>query len=185
MIIFALGNTEPQYTNTRHNVGKDVINKLASDLEVDFRSNNKLDVEFAKVGESYIVKPLLLMNINGKSLLNFVNYYLGDQIRSFAKPEILVVYDDLDLQVGEFKFTKGSYSKIHNGIRSLKDNGFDLDKLSYLKIGVRSKNLGQSVKKSGIDPSKFVLQQFDKDELVSIDNLYSNTLKCRLLEMLA
>lgn len=176
MIVFGLGNAEPDYSYTRHNVGKDMLNNLASDLNSEFKTNSKLSFQSLKFENSYLVKPLLGMNINGRSLLNFTNYYKLNK----EEQSILIIYDELDMQVGNYKFTSGSHSKIHNGIKSLDNYGFDSNTLEYLKIGVRSKNIVSSVKKSGLDPAKYVLQKFPADEHDIINSLYLNELKSLL-----
>ena len=77
-IIIGLGNPEPDYSRTRHNMGFDVINKLAEKNEIKL-NKSKFNAIYGTGninGEKVIlVKPQTFMNLSGDSVVQFVNFY--------------------------------------------------------------------------------------------------------------
>lgn len=172
MLIIGLGNIEPDYTLTRHNIGKDIVNSytLKNYPEHNFNFERKFKVDFLKIESNYFIKPTLPMNVLGGSIYDFISFY------KISGEDILIIYDDLDLVIGEYK-VGNSFSKIHNGLKSvLKYKINNKDKITYIKTGVRGKELGASVQKSGRDPGKYVLSKFNKDEICTINKMLGDSL---------
>ena len=116
-LIAALGNQEPAYTNTRHNVGFAWINQLALAHRGTWQPNKNKEGLVCRLqhnAETVILfKPGKLMNINGKPLPECAQYY------KIAPAEMLLCYDDLDLEVGTIKLKQSTGHGGHNGVRNL------------------------------------------------------------------
>lgn len=180
-LIFGLGNPEPQYSWTRHNVGKEFVNYLSAVsrldepvLEGNFWDHNKKTNSYEmKLDDYLLIKPDCYMNTVGEVIQKVVSYY------KTPMDHVLIVYDELDFKVGEYKlgFSKGS--RIHNGIKSITgitgENNF-----WNLRIGVREPNIGVSVQKSGKDPSQYVLQRFPISHKKKILETYKEIVKTEL-----
>ena len=115
-IIVGLGNPEADYSETRHNMGFNAINKLAEDYDIDI-SRNKFDalygsgiIEDEKV---LLVKPQTYMNLSGKSIVQFVNFYKIDL------QDLLIIYDDMDIDISKIRIRKSGSHGGHNGIKSV------------------------------------------------------------------
>lgn len=115
-LIVGLGNPEQDYANTRHNMGFNVINKLAKKYEIDVTRN-----EFKGLYGSGLIngkkvmllKPQTFMNLSGESILAIKNYYKIDI------DDILVIYDDIDTDVGQIRIRKKGSAGTHNGVKSV------------------------------------------------------------------
>lgn len=112
-IIAGLGNPTLQYEGTRHNVGFDVIDMLADryNISVDGRKGRALVGKGIIEGQKVLlVKPQTYMNLSGESLRELVNYYKIDE-----EHELLVIYDDISLDVGQLRIRKKGSAGGHNG----------------------------------------------------------------------
>ena len=115
-LIVGLGNPEPEYSKTRHNMGFDVKNKLSEKYNIDVKKE-KLDgiygsgtIENEKV---ILLKPQTYMNLSGKSVIQYANFYK-------INPEnILIIYDDIDIETGKMKIRKKGGPGTHNGMKSV------------------------------------------------------------------
>ena len=116
LIIVGLGNPGLTYRNTYHNTGFAVVDKLAQ------QKGAKFDHRFclAKVCEMYVkgekvvlAKPQTYMNLSGDSVRQLVGRYRADPT------EVVVVYDDIDLQAGAVRMRERGSAGTHNGMRSV------------------------------------------------------------------
>ena len=153
-IIAGLGNPTLQYEGTRHNVGFDVIDMLADryNISVDGRKGRALIGKGMIGGQKVLlVKPQTYMNLSGESLRELVNYYKIDE-----EHELLVIYDDISLDVGQLRIRKKGSAGGHNGIKNIIANlGTDL--FPRIKICV-----GEKPKK--YDLADYVLGHFSKED---------------------
>lgn len=115
-LIVGLGNPEPEYSKTRHNMGFDVINNLSKRFDIDVRKEkfNALigngTIENEKV---ILVKPQTYMNSSGEAVRLLADFYKID-------PEnIIVIYDDIDIETGIMKIRKKGGPGTHNGMKSV------------------------------------------------------------------
>ena len=115
-LIVGLGNPEPEYSRTRHNMGFDVINELSKKcgIEVEKRGFKSLygtgEIEEKKV---ILCKPQTYMNLSGDAIIEILKFYK-------IEPEnIVVIYDDIDTKIGSIKIRKKGSSGGHNGIKSI------------------------------------------------------------------
>ncbi len=115
-LIVGLGNPEPEYSKTRHNMGFDVINQIAKKYGIDL-SRSKFDgiygsgsIEDQKI---ILLKPQTYMNLSGKSIKQFVDFY------KIPIENVLVIYDDMDVNIGAIKIRKKGGPGSHNGAKSV------------------------------------------------------------------
>ena len=115
-LIVGLGNPEPEYSNTRHNMGFDTINCLAKQNKIDINRNkfNALYGSGTIEGEKVVlIKPQTFMNLSGKAVREFKNFYKLDL------SEIIVISDDIDLEKGKIRIRKKGSAGSHNGMKSV------------------------------------------------------------------
>ncbi len=156
-IILGLGNPGRDYTRTRHNVGYRVIELLAERLGLDFNKAkfNSLLAE-GQVGSEKLIlaKPTTYMNRSGLAAQDIISFYKVDP------RELLVVYDDIDLEVGSLRIRKKGSAGTHNGMRDIISR-LASDDFPRIRLGI------------GKDPriplASFVLSGFTKEEEVLID----------------
>ena len=124
-IIAGLGNPGKEYENTKHNVGFLTIDILAEKYDIKV---NKIKFK-GLVGEGMIgtekvilVKPQTYMNLSGQCIREIVAFYKLDM------EDLVVIYDDRDLPMGNLRIRKKGSAGTHNGMRSiiydLQDDGF-------------------------------------------------------------
>ena len=157
-LIVGLGNPDKEYDKTRHNVGFMVIDNYLGSVNWSNKFN-ALYCEKVINGEKIIfVKPLTYMNNSGNAVGEFVRYFNIDN------KDILVIQDDLDLNVGDYKLKMHSSSGGHNGIKSIIESLGNQD-FPRLKVGIGS------VKKDEV--IDYVLGKFSKSELEVLNELFN------------
>ena len=161
-IIAGLGNPTLQYEGTRHNVGFDVIDMLADryNISVDGRKGRALVGKGIIEGQKVLlVKPQTYMNLSGESLRELVNYYKIDE-----EHELLVIYDDISLDVGQLRIRKKGSAGGHNGIKNI---------IAHLggQVFPRIK-VGVGEKPKGYDLADYVLGKFSKEDRVLMEEGY-------------
>lgn len=114
--IVGLGNPGKVYDNTRHNLGFLLLDQLASKLELQFTHQKKCQADLVKDKEILLAKPQTFMNASGESVQSTIKYY-GQEAKEY--PNLFVVFDDLDLEVGHYKIQYGTGPKVHNGLGSI------------------------------------------------------------------
>ena len=158
VFILGIGNPEEKYNNTRHNVGKDWVERIAKDHELTFVKKSKLKCSICEVEPHvYLVVPDVYVNESGK-VAALLKRYLN------AKPEhILVLHDDIDIQIGDAKFKSGGGDGGHNGLKDL-SNVIGKD-FKRLKIGVSHPGRKNEV-------TNWVLGKFKPEEIQILEDLY-------------
>ena len=131
-IIVGLGNPEKDYSKTRHNMGFNVINSLASNYKIDI-SKKKFDAEYGTgqiEGEKVVlVKPQTFMNLSGKSVIQFVNFY------KISMEDLLIVYDDVDIDISKIRIRKNGSAGSHNGMKSVVEE-LNTDEFPRIRVGI-------------------------------------------------
>ena len=115
-VIAGLGNPGRKYENTRHNMGFKTIDQLAAknDIKVNKIKHKALVGDGIISGQKVLlVKPQTYMNLSGESLREIVNYY-GIEVEN-----LVVIYDDLDLEAGALRIRKKGSAGSHNGMKSI------------------------------------------------------------------
>ena len=116
-IIAGLGNPDRQYEGTRHNVGFDVIDRLSEkyNISVDTKKHRAYIGKGIIQGQKVILaKPQTYMNLSGESIRSLVDYYKIDE-----ENELLVIYDDISLDVGQLRIRAKGSAGGHNGIKNI------------------------------------------------------------------
>ncbi len=115
-LIVGLGNPGEEYTRTRHNMGFEVIDKLAKEYNIKV-SKHKFEGLYGKgeiEGEKVVLlKPQTYMNLSGNSIGQFVSFFKVD------RDEIIIIYDDIDIPTGTIKIRKQGSAGSHNGMKSV------------------------------------------------------------------
>ena len=115
-VVVGLGNPGKQYENTRHNVGFNVIDILAKEYDISVtKIKHKALIGEGRIGSEKVllVKPQTYMNLSGETLIDIYKYYKVDL------DNIIVIYDDIDLDVGKLRIRKKGSAGTHNGMRSI------------------------------------------------------------------
>ncbi len=130
-LIVGLGNMGPDYDNTRHNVGFEVVDYLAKEFEVSFKNDQLGDIaEFKHRGRTFILlKPSTYMNRSGKA----VRYWL--QKAKVNKENLLVILDDLNLPFGKQRLRGKGSDGGHNGLKDI-DQMTGGNNYARLRIGI-------------------------------------------------
>ena len=115
-IIVGLGNPEPEYARTRHNMGFDVINKLAQKNDIHLNKTKFKAIYGTGIikGEKVIlIKPQTYMNNSGESVIEFVNFYKE------PLENLIVIYDDMDTEISKIRVRQKGGPGSHNGMKSV------------------------------------------------------------------
>lgn len=115
-LIVGLGNPEKDYSNTRHNMGFNTINKLAKQYEIEvIKSKFKGLYGTGMIeGEKVILlKPQTFMNLSGESIKEVIQFY------KMEIEQLIVIYDDIDIEPGTIKIRKAGGPGTHNGMKSV------------------------------------------------------------------
>lgn len=161
-IIVGLGNPTERYEGTRHNVGFDVIDTLAEkyNISVTERKSRAFCGKGIIGGQKVIlVKPQTYMNLSGESVRSIVDYYKIDE-----ESELLVIYDDVSLGVGQLRIRKKGSAGGHNGIKSIIAQ-LGTSVFARIKVGV-----GEKPKE--YDLADYVLGHFSKEERELMEDGY-------------
>ncbi|TGY40359.1 aminoacyl-tRNA hydrolase [Clostridium sartagoforme] len=150
-LVVGLGNPGDKYDGTRHNIGFETIDYIASKYNIDVTR-----VKFKGViGEGFIggekvilLKPTTYMNLSGESVREAMSFY------KLSEEDIIIIYDDISLEVGKIRIREKGSAGGHNGIKSIISN-INTDVFPRIKIGV-----GQPTG----DLVSHVLGRFSKEE---------------------
>jgi len=166
-IIIGLGNPGKKYEQTRHNVGFMLLDRLGRKEQLVFKKSFKSQSFLARkrFGEEVVfVKPRTFMNNSGLTAAWFCKTY------KIPAENFLVVYDDMDLDLGRLKFSAKGSSAGHRGMESI-IRALQTDRVSRLRIGI-SKTTGDAV--------DYVLADFSEEEGQIIDKVLENAVSaCR------
>ena len=165
-IIVGLGNPGRKYLYTRHNAGWLILDRLIQELlqgQAKWHSKSRLLSQTITLGNNLLVKPQTMMNNSGQAVKAIVNYYgltpddLGDRL--------LIIHDELDLPLGQTRWSMDSRSAGHKGVQSIIDC-LGTQNFNRWRIGIKSPHL--------ITPDKtidYVLSNFSDSELKKLQTL--------------
>lgn len=158
-IIAGLGNPGREYVNTRHNVGFDVVDKLAEQENIDvLEKKHKALIGRGVVSgrKCVLAKPQTFMNLSGESVRALLDYYKVDE-----QTELIVISDDISLDVGQIRVRKKGSAGGHNGLKNIIANlGHD----SFIRV-----KMGVGEKPKGWDLVDYVLGHFSAPEREQMD----------------
>ena len=128
-LIIGLGNPGNQYSLTKHNFGFWIIDKLVEQRSLKYKAG-KGDFVYAKDKECLFAKPTSYVNNSGIAIKQILNYYDAISIN-----DIMVIYDDIDINLGNIRFRASGADGGHNGIKSIIYH-LETDCFDRLKIGI-------------------------------------------------
>ena len=111
-LIVGLGNPGKEYENTRHNLGFMIIDQLANKLETEL-NKKKFNGLYYQGTEYILLKPQTYMNNSGECILAFMNYF------QIPRDNLLVIYDDIALPLGKFRYRQQGSDGGHNGLKNI------------------------------------------------------------------
>ena len=115
-LIVGLGNPEEDYSNTRHNMGFDAVNKIAKEYNIEINKKKfKGLYGIGQIEEEKVIllKPQTFMNLSGESIKEIVDFY------KIENNNIIVIYDDMDIDLGIIKIRKKGNPGSHSGMKSV------------------------------------------------------------------
>ena len=155
-LIVGLGNPGKKYEHTRHNMGFDVVDLFSELAQIDIDKDAfKGLVGRGKVFDKdvYLLKPQTFMNLSGESVREIVSYF------KIPKEDIIVIYDDLDLEPGKIRLRLSGSSGGDRGIQNIIEQ-LGTENIKRIRIGIG---------KPTFDTIDYVLGKPLKEEQVLID----------------
>ena len=152
-IIAGLGNPTKTYEGTRHNIGFDMIDAIADKYNIDVttKKHKALTGKGRIDGVPVILaKPQTYMNLSGESIRDIADFY-----KSPAE-NIIIIYDDISLEVGQLRIRKKGSAGGHNGIKNIIAH-LGTQEFPRIKVGIGSKP-------EGWDLADYVLSKYSKAE---------------------
>ncbi|WP_138496100.1 aminoacyl-tRNA hydrolase [Paenibacillus pinistramenti] len=167
--IVGLGNPGPKYEKTRHNIGWMALDALAARHHIDIKQSKcKALIGEGNIGGTkvYLIKPMTYMNLSGEAVRAFMDYYKA------PLEDLIVVYDDLDTEVGKIRLRYQGSSGGHNGIKSIIQHT-GTQTFNRIRMGISRPEPGYAI----ID---YVLGTFPKKEAEALQSSIEQT--CDALE---
>lgn len=131
-LVVGLGNPENEYSNTRHNMGFDTVNKLAEKYNIEFDKRNFKGIYgIGMIGNKKVVvlKPQTYMNLSGQSIKKYIDFY------KIPLENILVVFDDMDTEKEKIKIRKMGGPGTHNGAKSVVHE-LQSEQFARIRVGI-------------------------------------------------
>ncbi len=151
-----LGNPGLKYKFTRHNIGFRIVDNLARNIEIEFK---KVKSYYSLISRGMInnhkvilVKPQTFMNLSGRAVSKVVSYY------KIPLRDLLIVYDDLNLELGQVRIRKKGSTGGHKGIESIMQY-LNSEEIPRLRIGI-----GNSSENFNFNYVPYVLSNFNNEE---------------------
>ena len=161
-LVVGLGNPGAKYQNNRHNAGFMVVDDFATSEGLEWKYNKDWICHFAKTSEYILVKPSTYMNESGEAVRAIANYF------SVVSKDIIVVHDEVDLEFGKIRLTFNGSSAGHHGVESV-NKSLGIQDFARLRVGVGKPEVG--------DVSKYVLDDFTKDETIKLAEIKAKCLE--------
>lgn len=159
-VIVGLGNPGQEYNKTRHNVGFMTVDALAEHLGIcNWKSKFDAQIAEGKIGGDpvLLVKPQTFMNLSGNAVGAILRWY------KLKVEDVIAIYDDMDIAVGNVKLKKRGSSGGHRGVESLLVN-LGKEEFPRVRIGIGRPLPGWTV----VD---HVLAKFPAEDQTAIDQL--------------
>ncbi len=176
-LITGLGNPGKEYTNTRHNAGFDFVNVLREKFlyqntlyPTEWRKEESFqsEIAFIKNGSKIIAilqKPLTFMNNSGDAVKKIVGKFDIEPVSDF-----ILVHDDLDIPLGDFKIQLGKAPFCHNGVNNVEER-LGTKGFRRIRLGIDGR---EDKTISGMD---YVLMRFSKEERATLDEVVAQAIQ--------
>jgi PTH1 family peptidyl-tRNA hydrolase len=128
-LIAGLGNPGGEYAGTRHNIGFEVVDRLASEWGLTWQHSKSWHAVWAKGEKAILVKPTSYMNRSGEPLQAVAHFY------KIEPREMVVVLDEMALPVGRLRLRPDGGTAGHNGLESIIVQ-FGTEEIPRLRIGI-------------------------------------------------
>ncbi len=161
-IIVGLGNPGIQYRMSRHNIGFQVVDRLAQISHFSIHTKRfKSQYGTGRIDSQQVIlaKPITYMNRSGEAVKKAADFF------QLGVEDLVVVHDDMDLPFGTLRFKRRGGDGGHQGVRSIIEL---TGENSFLRLKV-----GIGRPPHGVDPAEYVLETFDKIERVDLDQILS------------
>lgn len=153
-IIVGLGNPETKYAGTRHNTGFSAVTAVSDKYDIPFNRKECKSITghgFIAGEKVILAQPQTYMNLSGEAVRALIDFY------KCTSEDVIILYDDVDLDVGRIRIRKRGSAGGHNGIKSIIAH-LGTETFDRIKIGVGAKS-------EGWDMVDHVLGRFSKEEL--------------------
>ena len=173
-IIVGLGNPGTQYRMSRHNIGFQVVDRVAQISHISIRTKRFRSLYGAgwiNLQQVVLSKPMTFMNLSGEAVKKVIDFF------HLGMEDVIVVHDDLDLPFGRLRFKQRGGDGGHQGIRSIIER---TGRNNFLRLKV-----GIGRPPEGLDSADYVLETFDRNEESLLDQILpqaAESLKVMLLE---
>jgi PTH1 family peptidyl-tRNA hydrolase len=157
-LVVGLGNPGRKYEGTRHNVGFDVVDRLAAKHRADWESAPKgIDALVARwrAADVTLAKPLTFMNLSGGAIVGLLQFF------KVQLADLIVVVDDVNLELGRLRTRATGSAGGHNGLKSAIEQ-LGTEDFARMRIGV---GRGDAQR----DLADHVLAKFDRDERENVE----------------
>lgn len=169
-VIVGLGNPEKKYEYTYHNLGFLAADNVAAKLNLEYKLKSSLKCAISQgvyEGQKFLlVKPTTYMNLSGECVQKVLSFY------GISPEDLLVIYDDIDIEIGQIRFRPHGSSGTHNGMRNIS-----------LLIGTnefRRVRIGSKPRNSNIPLIDYVLSKINQSEYDSLNKAIDRAALCAL-----
>ena len=172
-VIVGLGNPGREYRNTRHNVGYNALDVFAFKYGIrveDGKFQSLIGKGVVEGQKVILVKPLTYMNLSGEAVRAVCDYFKVD-----TENELIILYDDISLPVGQLRVRPKGSAGGHNGIKNIISH---LGSEVFLRIKV-----GVGEKPSRMDLADYVLGHFSEEDAAAEKEAYEKVSEAILLLM--
>lgn len=164
-LIVGLGNPGKEYENTRHNAGFVVCERIISNERLTINKTTKLHCDVAKGKDFIVTMPTTFMNESGVAVRAVMDFY------KLQPQDIIVIHDDKDIPLGEYRIQTDRSAAGHNGIKSIIEH-LGTQNFTRVRIGVATEEM-----KKYPDTADFVLGHFGKEEKKILEAVIEKILK--------
>ncbi len=153
-LIVGLGNPGGEYAATRHNIGFRAIDSLARAYNIDITKNKfKALIGEGRIEDEKVIlmKPQTYMNLSGEAVRACMDW------KKIERNDIIIIYDDVSLDIGQLRIRKTGSAGGHNGIKNIIAH-LGSQEFARIKVGVGEKP-------QGWDLADYVLGRFNEEEM--------------------
>lgn len=167
--IVGLGNPGSNYAKTRHNIGFMALDRFAERHNISITQNKcKALIGEGSIGgvKTVLIKPMTYMNLSGESVRAYMDFY------KVSLEDLIVVYDDMDTEIGKVRLRYQGSAGGHNGIKSIIQHT-GTQQFNRVRMGISRPDPGHAI----VD---YVLSTFMKKEKEALEQTIEQT--CDALE---
>lgn len=167
-LIVGLGNPEPKYNNTRHNIGFATLDQIANQTNAKWQDKPKFKAAIAETqfaGEKVLlIKPNTYYNLSGEAVRAIIDFY-----KLSAAADVLVIHDELDLPFGTLRTRLGGSDAGNNGIKSIIAHIGPV--FARIRIGIANDS------SKAQDTADFVLGRFSEQEQKTLAHIFQQAIE--------